>query len=397
MNQQPITVVHFHSSFGALTQNWIYEQFAGLRGITTKFYSISLVDGNSSPVSRNSFNINNLRCLWEDLGYFSLLFNRAVNKFFHRFPQLLLWLWKDRVNVVHAHFGSNGHLILPYIKLLDIPLVTSFYGFDAYLLPHKPEWAERYKKLFSQGRLFLAEGSAMREKLISLGCPAEKIVIHHIGINIHSYEFRVRKPDGPIRLLACGRFVEKKGIPYAIEALARIRSKTNTDVRLTIVGDSDNQGTLTPEKIKIQNAISQHGLGKAVTLTGYLSHDELLKIRYTHHIFLVPSVHASNGDAEGGFPVILTEVLATGMPVVGFSHCDIPEVVQHGKSGFLVPERDVDALAERLTYLIEHPEIWPKMGRAGRAFVEEHYNIDKLNDRLVEIYKDLNNGRRENK
>lgn len=231
----------------------------------------------------------------------------------------------------------------------------------------------------------------MRDKLMSLGCPAEKIVIHHIGIKISDYEFRVRKPDGPTRLLMCGRFVEKKGIPYAIEAFARIRSKTNTDVRLTIVGDSDSHGKLTPEKVKIQNAINKHEVGDVITFTGYLSHDELLRTVYTHHIFLAPSVHASNGDAEGGFPVILTEVLATGMPVVGFSHCDIPELVQDDVSGFLVPERDVDALAERLTYLIEHPEIWQKMGQAGRAFVEENYNIDKLNDKLVEIYKGLLN------
>jgi len=60
---------------------------------------------------------------------------------------------------------------------------------------------------------------------------------------------------------------------------------------------------------------------------------------------------------------------------------------------FLVSERDVDALAERLIYLIEHPEIWSEMGRAGRAYVEANYDIDKLNDRLVEIYKELLDGK----
>ena len=65
------------------------------------------------------------------------------------------------------------------------------------------------------------------------------------------------------------------------------------------------------------------------------------------------------------------------------------QAIIDGKSGFLVPERDVDALAERLEYLVKHPELWPEMGRAGRRFVEEHYDIKKLNRRLVEIYKGM--------
>jgi len=232
----------------------------------------------------------------------------------------------------------------------------------------------------------------MRKKLIELGCPSEKVIVHHIGVKLEKYEFRVRQADDQTRIMVCGRFTEKKGIPYAIEALKRVISETKTDVRLTIVGDSDSNGTLTDEKRKILNAISEHKVGNSVTITGYVPHSELLKIAYDHHILLAPSVHASDGNAKGGFPVILTEALATGMPVVAFNHCDIPEIIQNGKSGFLVPERDVDALAEKLIYLIEHPEIWPKMDRIGRAHVEANYDINKLNDRLVEIYESLLDG-----
>ncbi len=232
----------------------------------------------------------------------------------------------------------------------------------------------------------------MREKLVELGCPSEKVIIHHIGVKLERYEFRPRKPKNGIRLMVCGRFVEKKGIPYAIEAFKRVMSKTKRDIHLTIVGDSNSKGTVTDEKKKILNAISEHKVGNSVAITGYIPHSELLKITYDHHILLAPSIRASDGNAEGGFPVILTEALATGMPVVAFDHCDIPEIIQNGKSGFLVPERDVDALAEKLAYLIEHPEIWPEMGRAGRTHVEANYDINKLNDRLVEIYRNLSDG-----
>ncbi|MGB2600313.1 MAG: glycosyltransferase, partial [Candidatus Omnitrophota bacterium] len=325
----------------------------------------------------------------EDTGRFSLFFNRAWSAIFRWYPQVLLWFRKDNPDLIHAHLGTYGCYILPYARLLNIPLVTSFYGADAYMLSQQVRWQKKYKKLFKQGRLFIAEGPAMRKKLIDIGCPPKKIVIHHIGIKLENYKFHIRKPDEEVRLLVCGRFMEKKGIPYAIEALSRLKLKSGPNVRLTIVGDSDEKGTLTDEKRKILDSIKKHNLADMVTITGYVSHDELLKITHDHHIFLSPSVHASNGDAEGGFPVILTEALATGMPIVAFDHCDIPQIVQDGKTGFIVPEKDVDALADKLSFLIEHPEVWSEMGQSGRKLVEEEYDITKLNKELSQIYSDL--------
>jgi colanic acid/amylovoran biosynthesis glycosyltransferase len=87
----------------------------------------------------------------------------------------------------------------------------------------------------------------------------------------------------------------------------------------------------------------------------------------------------------------LKEAMAMGLPVISTLHGGIPELVKDGISGFLVPERDVDAIAQRLIYLIEHPEIWPQMGKAGRAYVETHYNLNDLNDELVRIYQRVSN------
>ena len=78
-----------------------------------------------------------------------------------------------------------------------------------------------------------------------------------------------------------------------------------------------------------------------------------------------------------------------GLPVIGTLHGGIPELVKDGISGFLVPERDLDAIAEKVYYFIEHPEMWEQMGRAGRVYVEEHYDINKLNDELIEIYQQV--------
>ena len=80
-----------------------------------------------------------------------------------------------------------------------------------------------------------------------------------------------------------------------------------------------------------------------------------------------------------------------GMPVISTLHGGIPELVEDGKSGFLVPERDANAIAQKLNYLIAHPEVWAEMGKAGRSRVEEKYDINKLNDELVEVYQKVAN------
>ena len=175
MDQNPAKVVHSVYYFLPLTQNWIYNQVAGLDETETMIYAFA-------RENKESFSINNLRCLREDLGRFSLFFNLAWNELFHWYPQILLWFWRDRVDLIHAHFGMQGCHMLLYASLLNIPLITSFYGVDAYMFSQRARWRNKYKRLFKQGRLFLAEGPAMREKLIEIGCPPEKIIIHQLHV-----------------------------------------------------------------------------------------------------------------------------------------------------------------------------------------------------------------------
>lgn len=381
MNKKHIKVVHYHRRLLPLTQNWIFNQIANLDNISIKFYTFT-------HFNKQIFPFSNLRCVEKDKNNLPTFIHKLWNNHSHWSPHYLYWLLKDRPDIIHAHFGMNGYHILPYARILRIPLITSFYGPEAYREPlMAPIWRKKYRRLFKYGHLFLVEGPVMREKLIDLGCPPEKIIIHHIGIRLEDYEFRLRKPNNGIRLMVCGRFVEKKGISYAIKAFSRVRSKVKNRVTLTIVGDSNEKRALTKEKGKILNAVKKFRVSGSVKFTGYVLPDEVKRIAYKHHIFLNPSIHASDGDAEGGFPVTITEMLATGMPVVAFAHCDIPHIVKDGKNGFLAPEGDINAFVNKLKYLIEHPKLWPTIGRYGRKLVEKDYNINKLNLRLVKIYQ----------
>ena len=93
------------------------------------------------------------------------------------------------------------------------------------------------------------------------------------------------------------------------------------------------------------------------------------------------------GDQEGQ-GLVLQEAQAAGLPVIATQHGALPEGILPDQSGLLVPEGEVDKLAERLNFLVEHPDIWPMMGRAGRRFVEEHFDIRKLNLRLERLYSE---------
>ena len=121
---------------------------------------------------------------------------------------------------------------------------------------------------------------------------------------------------------------------------------------------------------------------------GWKDQHEVIEILNEASIMLAPSITSKDGDREG-IPVGLMEAMAVGLPVVSTYHSGIPELVKDGISGFLVPERDVDALAQKLGYLIENPDKWAEMGLAGREYVENFYDINKLNDQLVDTYQNL--------
>jgi len=304
----------------------------------------------------------------------------------YEYWQLKLKCWRSQV--IHAHFGPLGWESVRLKRTLKIPLVTSFYGFDAWMLPKRePIWAERYSELFNVGEVFLVEGPAMRERLIQLGCPAGKVRVQRIGVDLSDLQYVPKSISQSVRIVMVGRFTEKKGLANGLRACLAARSR-GVDLTVTVIGDTTDYD---PAGFQIKQDLlklaQEPELSGRVELTGFLPLEKTREIIRAHNVFLCPSIHAASGDAEGGSPVSLTEAMALGLICVGTRHCDIPEVIVHGRTGYLCAEGDIEGMTEILCHLVKNPSEGLKMTAQGRKHVEEHFSLEPQLQRLSDEYR----------
>lgn len=302
-------------------------------------------------------------------------------------PYILIPFLKNKqYDIIHCHFGPNGlkGALLKKSGFFTGKLITAFHGYDITQYIKDYSQNNQYQKLFDSGDLFQPISEHWQKRLIELGCDAQKITVHRMGIDCQNFCFMERNliDNNKIKIVTISRLVEKKGIEYGIRAVAEL-IKSHRNIEYNIIGD----GHLREE---LEQIIEHYGVRNTVILSGWKDQSEIIEILNQSHILLAPSVTSKDGDREG-IPVVLMEAMAMGLPVVSTWHSGIPELVQDGVSGFLVPERDIDGLVDKLKHLVEHPETWAKMGRAGRIQVETNYNIEKLNTQLIEVYNRLIN------
>jgi colanic acid/amylovoran biosynthesis glycosyltransferase len=284
-----------------------------------------------------------------------------------------------RPDLVHAHFGAEGTKVLRACEELGIPLVVGFYGYDFGVLPGEERWRVGYSRLFRYASRVNVPSEFAAGYLRRLGCPADKIAVIHLGVDLERLPFEEKKSahGRPVHFIGVGRLVEKKGTRHVLEALSLTRRK-HPGISYTHIGG----GHLERE---LKALAARLGVDDICDFRGGQPHSVVLQGLREADIFLLPSVTASNGDVEG-LPVTLVEAQAIGLPVIATRHAGIPEGVVGGESGYLVPERDVQALAERMSYLIEHEESWAEMGRRGRALIEERFDARKECAKLESLY-----------
>lgn len=305
----------------------------------------------------------------------------------YRIPPLV----RKEYDIIHCHYGTCGLWALGLRELGAIrgPLVTAFHGFDISRFVHL-HGNNVYSPLLNKGQLFLPVSDCWARRLEQLGCDTRKLHVHRMGVSCKRIAFERRwcEPGEPVRIMSVARLVEKKGLVYGIEAFARAR-RIRPGMLYDIVGDG-------PRRAHLQRMIDCMALGDSVRLVGWKTRPQVRQLMQGAHIMLCPSQTAADGDQEG-IPVSLMEAMATGLPVIASRISGIPELVTDGVEGFLVPQRDVDALADRLGYLLSNRQACCEMGRAGRSKVQREFNVDLWNNRLVERFKSLKNHQEKSK
>ena len=377
-----MVVLHSLPAWLPLTENWIYYQLHSLPPSIENHIACQKVE------NLDQYGVPHIHAFRAGSPVLSFL-KRLINGAYGYPLFVAEILKKSRAEILHSHFGNVAWSNLKASKHAK-KHVAAFYGYDVNYLPVSlPIWVERYRELFEEVDGVLCEGSQMAQSLVRLGCPHEKIHVHHLGVVLDEISFRPRtwNPSERLRVLMAASFQEKKGIPDALKALASIREKI--PVEITLIGDANREERSQKEKNRILETISNCDLKNNIHLLGYQPRCILFEEAYRHHIFLASSRTASDADTEGGLPVVLLEMMASGMPVVSTRHCDIPDAVQHEKTGLLSKEGDIQGIASNVLWWASHPERWLDILGTARRHIEDQYDVRKQGVKLGQIYDEL--------
>lgn len=375
-DHRPI-IAHYKEEFARLSETFIYQLLKNhkrYRAIVLSQYAYQ---------NKEVFPLDGVYSLRETTSFPRYLVERIRFKFFSRSHFFEQTLRDTQTKAIHAHFGQLGCLILPTARRLALPLVTSFYGYDVSNFWQRKGWLERYRALFEEGDLCLVLGPNMRQDLLNLGCPAQKIEILPLAVNSEQFQYR-RKAAGAkdvINLASCGRLIPKKGMDVTLRALSLIAGDYPR-LRLQIMGDG-------PQRESLQALSAALGLTERVVWHGSQPPARVAEIMREADLFVLASrTDPATGEMEGT-PAVLLEAQLIGLPVLSTRHADIPSIVLDEESGLIVPAGDAQALARGLETLLQAPQRWPDMGHAGHAFVRQRHGADRVAARLEDIYARL--------
>jgi len=298
--------------------------------------------------------------------------------------QWITILKENKVRLLHAHHGMFAINFLSLARRFQIPLVVSFYGYDASGFPSSsPINASRLIGLFSESTLVIAMSKNMKEDLIHWGCPEKKILIHHTGVDLDRFPYRPKRLTKPCATILCVcDFTPKKGIYNLIKAFKGVLHSVE-NINLRIIGSPITDGR--EEYDRVLQLIQAECLENWITFVGRVDHFELAEEYRQADLFVLASATAPDGSKEG-IPAVLMEAQSIGLPVISTYHAGISEAVVHEETGYLVKENDINALEKALIALLTNRYKRETMGRRGRLLMETNFDVRKQRIHLEEIY-----------
>lgn len=285
------------------------------------------------------------------------------------------FLAKYKGRAILAEYGVNGANVLPVCKELGLPLIVHFHGYDAHKRDIVEEYKEKYLDLFNYAKAIIVVSSYMRDAVVNLGAPPEKV--HHIVCGIEPELFqRTNVAENPPVFFAGGRFTEKKA-PYLTILAFRKVLESVPEAYLRFAGS----GPLLP---MCKDLVESLGMKGKIEFLGVIPAERMAVELQNCRAFIQHSIIASDGDSEGT-PNTILEAGISGVPVVSTRHAGIQDVVIHNKTGFLVDEKDVDSMAEYIVELGRNPKLAKEIGDNAHMQILENYSINKSISKLKAV------------
>jgi len=306
----------------------------------------------------------------------------ALSKFLLRHEIGGAGRWLDAIAgetpaLIHAHFFNDGIDAVKIGRRLDLPVITTVHGHDITKHANAQAANSVNRRFFERVERVIAVSQFIAAQALARGCPESKLLQHYIGIDLERFSQPRQESEQP-SLLFVGRLVEKKGCTYLLQAMARLRARY-PELRLTVIGSGELESALRREAAERELNVDFAGAASAAQIRAQLARS---------WVFVAPSITAQNGDAEG-LGMVFLEAQALQTPVVSFRSGGLVEAVEEGVSALLSAEKDVAGLADNIATLLENQALRQAMGKAGRARVEQHFDLRRQCAKLESIYAKL--------
>ena len=292
----------------------------------------------------------------------------------------------SQVDVIHAHWAiPTGPAAVLAAKKLGVPSIITMHGGDVYVNPEQgydfpTRWYVRppLRWTLRHAGALTAITEDCRQHALRAGAPADRIRLVFNGTDLRRFS-----PDengdggrrfGPNMIFACRQLFPRKGIRFLIEAAAQLKPRF-PDLKVVLAGD----GFERPELARLAESL---GLGPDVTFLGWVPNTDLPPYYRAAALSVIPSL-------EEGFGIPAAEAMGCEVAVVASDAGGLPEVVEDGVTGLVVPRGDSTALAQAIGSLLADPERRRTMGQAGRARALRLFDWDRSAEQFEQIYREV--------
>ncbi len=313
-----------------------------------------------------------------------LLKLRFEGKIWHQTLMLCLQM-RRTPDVIVTHFGHNYRIgqQLKRFVFTSAKNVIVFHGHDmsSYIVSHS--WAP-YKEAAGDIDLALCVNKQW-ERLLKQNTTIQSVRTLYLGTHIPDVYPGVCLPEEmttpTLNLLFVGRFVEKKGFITLYRAIRRLRDTSDLRIRVHCVGDG-------PQLEFFTERATADGIKDAFVFYGAKQKSFVRDLMKRCNLFILPSHTAPNGDSEG-LPVVLMEAMAAGLPAISTYHSGIPELIEDNKTGFLIQEKDDEALAKILLSSSTNSKLLESISVAAFNHVKKHHNEVVQAKKFTEIVRGM--------